>query len=411
MAQADWLNREAPLNQALIGQLYAGFLERYRDQISQEHRVVCDRLVESFDGYRSLASGVAHGLVHGDYRLDNMLFGQPGADRPLTVVDWQTVVWGPAMTDVAYFLGGALPERLRRDHYDALLRAYHETLGPEAPISLDDVREGVRRQSFFGVMMAIVAPMLVVQTERGDEMFMTMLRRHCQHVLDTEALEILPEPVVAEPLTPDPADEQAHPAGDEPLWSESWYFDFADPEQGFGGWVRLGLMPNENTTWINVLLCGPDMPTIALVDFHDTVRDRTHPGRRRTPAAPYTVDRAGHRSGLRRSGRSATRSTGPAGRGVDGADLDDGGHPVPVPDHAPIRNPVQCVGERDRRRPRVHAERRAGTARPLLGRARLVVDGLGVERTAFRRRHPCSRGRHPDTRCAADRHRLCATAR
>ena len=73
-----------------------------------------------------------------------------------------------------------------------------------------------------------------------------------------------------EPLTPDPADEQAHPAVDEPLWSESWYFDFADPQQGIGGWVRLGLMPNENTTWINALLCGPDMPTIALVDFHDT---------------------------------------------------------------------------------------------------------------------------------------------
>ena len=29
MAQADWLNREAPMNQALIAQLYAGFLERY----------------------------------------------------------------------------------------------------------------------------------------------------------------------------------------------------------------------------------------------------------------------------------------------------------------------------------------------------------------------------------------------
>ena len=38
-----------------------------------------------------------------------------------------------------------------------------------------------------------------------------------------------------------------HAAGDEPLWSESWYFDFADPEQGVGGWVRLGLMPNEST--------------------------------------------------------------------------------------------------------------------------------------------------------------------
>ena len=92
------------------------------------------------------------------------------------MVDWQTVSWGPAMTDVAYFLGCALPTQARRAHYDALLRAYHEALGPDAPISLDDVREGVRRQSFFGVMMAIVSSMLVEQTERGDEMFMTMLR-------------------------------------------------------------------------------------------------------------------------------------------------------------------------------------------------------------------------------------------
>jgi hypothetical protein len=102
---------------------------------------------------------------------------------------------------------------------------------------------------------------------------MTMLHRHSQQVLDSNALDVLPDPSegsVAEPLTPDPADEEAHPAGDEPLWSESWYFDFADPQQGVGGWVRLGLMPNENTTWINVLLCGPDMPTIALIDFHDT---------------------------------------------------------------------------------------------------------------------------------------------
>ena len=45
MAEADWLNRESPMNQALIGQLYAGFVERYRDQIAPEHRDVCERLV------------------------------------------------------------------------------------------------------------------------------------------------------------------------------------------------------------------------------------------------------------------------------------------------------------------------------------------------------------------------------
>jgi hypothetical protein len=272
MAQADWLNRESPMNQALIGQLYAGFVDRYADEIEPVHREVCERLVASFDGYLAAESSSdrVHGLVHGDYRLDNMLFGQPGADRALTVVDWQTVGWGPAMTDVAYFLGCALPNDVRRDNYDALLRAYHDALGPSAPISLDDVREGVRRQSFFGVVMAIVSSMLVERTDRGDLMFMTMLTRHAQHVLDTNALDILPEAVAPEPLTPDPADEEAHQPTAEPLWSESWYFDFADVAQGVGGWVRLGVMPNEQSTWINALLCGPDMPTIALVDFHDT---------------------------------------------------------------------------------------------------------------------------------------------
>ena len=115
--------------------------------------------------------------MHGDYRLDNMLFGAAGADRALTVVDWQTVSWGPALTDLAYFLGCALRTPDRREHYDALLRAYHDALGTGAPISLADVAEGVRRQSFFGVMMAIVSSMLVERTERGDQMFMTMLQR------------------------------------------------------------------------------------------------------------------------------------------------------------------------------------------------------------------------------------------
>jgi hypothetical protein len=275
MANADWLNRESPMNQAVIGQLYAGFLQRYRDQIAPEHREVCERLVASFDAYVASESAPqrAHGLVHGDYRLDNMLFGEPGADRPLTVVDWQTVTWGPAMTDVAYFLGCALPDDLRRDHYEALLRAYHNALGPNPLISLDDVRDGVRRQSFFGVMMAIVSSMLVAQTDRGDAMFIVMLRRHCQHVLDTGALAVLPEPVVAEPLTPTADDEGAHAATDEPLWNESWYFDFADAEQGAGGWIRLGLYPNQRAAWVNALLCGPGMPTVAVNDFEASLPD------------------------------------------------------------------------------------------------------------------------------------------
>ena len=46
-----WLNRESPLSQAMITQLYAGFIDRFGDQIAPEHRIVCERLVAAFDGY------------------------------------------------------------------------------------------------------------------------------------------------------------------------------------------------------------------------------------------------------------------------------------------------------------------------------------------------------------------------
>lgn len=266
---ASSLDRDSPVNQGLITALYAGYIERYRDQIAPEHRHVCERLVESFDAYMAAENeaGRPRGLIHGDFRLDNMLFGREGADRPLTVVDWQTVTWGPAFTDVAYFLGGSLPVAQRREHYDALLAAYHEALGPDSCVTLDEVRDGVRHQSFFGVLMAIVSPMLVARTDRGDEMFMAMISRHCQHVLDTDALAILPAASAPEPLQPNTDDEDRHEATDEPLWSESWYFDFVDPAQGVGGWIRLGLIPNQGHAWINGLLCGPGLPTTAVLDF------------------------------------------------------------------------------------------------------------------------------------------------
>lgn len=267
---AGWLTRESPMNQAVIAQLFAGFAARYGDSIRPEQRLVCQRLVDSFDAYLAEEAGPdrVKGLVHGDYRLDNMLFGRPGSLRDLTVVDWQTVTWGPAMTDVAYFLGCALPVEERRAHYDELLSAYYAGLGDNPPVSLQQVRDGVRRQSFFGVMMAIISSMLVERTERGDAMFLTMLERHSSHVLDTGALDILPAAAQLQALQPDPADEAAHNPGEEPLWNESWYWDWADAAQGVGGWIRLGLVPNQGLAWINALVCGPGLPTVALLDFH-----------------------------------------------------------------------------------------------------------------------------------------------
>ena len=46
-----------------------------------------------------------------------------------------------------------------------------------------------------------------------------------------------------------PADEGRHPPGPEPLWGESWYHDFAAADGSYGGYLRLGLYPNQGVAW------------------------------------------------------------------------------------------------------------------------------------------------------------------
>src|ERR1700733_7435431 len=97
LADAPWLHRDTPVNQGLITALHAAFVDRYGDRIAPQHRMVCERLVGGFDAYlaEEAGEGRIQGLVHGDYRLDNMLFGARRADRPLTAVDWKTGARGP----------------------------------------------------------------------------------------------------------------------------------------------------------------------------------------------------------------------------------------------------------------------------------------------------------------------------
>lgn len=40
-------------------------------------------------------------------------------------------------------------------------------------------------------------------------------------------------------------DEHAHPYGSDSHWNESYYFNFFVPEKGFGGFTRIGMLPNQ----------------------------------------------------------------------------------------------------------------------------------------------------------------------
>jgi Phosphotransferase enzyme family len=270
LGATPWLNQEMLLNQALMTQLLPGFLERHGERVTPEHQEVCRRFIASLDGWLNDRRPPL-GLVHGDYRLDNMLFGVEDAPRHFAVVDWQTVGWGQVMTDVSYFLGGSLTVEDRRAHEQALVREYHDALHAHGVrgFGWDQCWEGYRRQSFLGVLMTVGPAMLVERTERGDEMFVVTLARYAQQILDLDALELLPAPGSGRPpaLRPEPTDEGRHTPGPEQLWNESWYFDVVADDGRTGVYTRLGLYPNLGVAWLTAFVCGPDRPTVAIVDF------------------------------------------------------------------------------------------------------------------------------------------------
>ncbi len=182
----------SPLDQTLYMHFWTGFKERYADRLTSDELQLGEEFSNYFDRYVSDYEG-PRCVTHGDYRLDNMLFGTAEGGHPLAVVDWQTVGYGAGASDVSYFIGAGLVAEDRRASEKDLVKQYYEGLQSFGAddYSFDDLWAHYRRFSFSGFVMAVIASMLVGRTDRGDDMFMAMAKRHAQQAFDHEALALL----------------------------------------------------------------------------------------------------------------------------------------------------------------------------------------------------------------------------
>lgn len=181
--QAEWLGGTAtalaPLYQAVLPALFSTFIERYDDQLSDDMKSVVTQLggrLADFSGYQSPYACV----VHGDFRTDNLLFdGQDGV-VPLAVVDWQTVSVSSPLLDVAYFITTSLDDEACRDYEHELLEHYLGVMSEfGAPLDAEQARREFARYTLQPVVMLVSAAVIVERTERGDRMFLEMIRRAC----------------------------------------------------------------------------------------------------------------------------------------------------------------------------------------------------------------------------------------
>ena len=166
------------------------FAERYDGQLAPELMDVCLRLSESCDRWfgRETAQPC---LVHGDYRLDNMLFDIKDGAEPLGVLDWQTLVVGSGLTDLAYFIGAGVGTTLVA-HEDELVAIYMSAMAARGILlTRADVWDDYRRGVLHGVSTAVFSAAFVERTERGDAMFLDMARGSCQLALKHDSLSAL----------------------------------------------------------------------------------------------------------------------------------------------------------------------------------------------------------------------------
>ncbi|MEZ5999143.1 phosphotransferase [Hyphomonas sp.] len=191
--QGSKLAPPTALNPEAIAGLWVAFKDRYGEHLTPDVVEVGDAYADALPRMPEVYPG-PFALTHNDFRLDNMLFGKPGSPKPLAVVDWQTPGKGAPANDVAYFIGAGLTREERPKHELALLRYYHDRLQEEgvSGYSFDELYKDYCYFSFYGMSVAFGAAMLVKQTERGDQMFLTMLRRHAAQARDNNALELLP---------------------------------------------------------------------------------------------------------------------------------------------------------------------------------------------------------------------------
>lgn len=191
LAEIAWLARDnGDLVRALFPQLYQGFRERYAARLAPELLDVGAGMVAKLDAYLT-REPAARTIVHGDLRIDNILFAPDG--EACWLVDWQTLGRGSGATDLAYLVGTSIADPFERaaadrpafDHWIAALAA--QGIDPDTAALWDDYRVG----ALSGYFMAVFASMNVERTDRGDEMFAVMAERPARQALALGSLDLL----------------------------------------------------------------------------------------------------------------------------------------------------------------------------------------------------------------------------
>jgi aminoglycoside/choline kinase family phosphotransferase len=195
LAASSWLGSDPAFTPAFMAPVLEvaadAFAERFAAELDRAEAAVLEASRELLAEWM-FDHGDRTAVLHGDYRLDNLLFPVDDPAR-VAAVDWQTASMGPPGRDVAFFLSTCLDVDDRRRHERDLVAAYHRALGQHdvTGYSLDECFADYRLGLLHGPLIILLGRFTAGVTERGDEMFRAMWRRSTAAIYDLGAVDLV----------------------------------------------------------------------------------------------------------------------------------------------------------------------------------------------------------------------------
>jgi len=171
------------------------FNEKFGDRLPSPLREVAEEFGNHVGPIGDRLMARTNTMVHGDYRLDNLSFGDPGTGAPLTVFDWQVVAKGPGPADIAYFMARCLDPEHRLKEELGLLKDYHDCLVDNGVrgYEFDECLQDYRLAMFFPLARTVVAGAVLDFTSgRARSWISANIERLNAAVTDHRIGELLP---------------------------------------------------------------------------------------------------------------------------------------------------------------------------------------------------------------------------
>jgi Ser/Thr protein kinase RdoA (MazF antagonist) len=194
----DWMPFvNAPVHQSAqqsYQQAWAPFCEAFGEKLSPRMMAIGDEMREHVIDLLNYLEPSPRTIIHGDFRGDNVFFGDGETRAPFYAIDWQISCKGRGIFDVAYFLCTSVDPAIRKRHEMRLIRSWYDAIGATNDLSgysFDQAVEDYRVSALYMHVYTVIAlGTLDFANERGLMLFNEWLHRRATAIEDLDCDDI-----------------------------------------------------------------------------------------------------------------------------------------------------------------------------------------------------------------------------